>query len=453
MAPYENFDAAQVILDNAIGDNTGNLIYLNGFYRALTTDHQELIPNRYRLRKSVHADFINETYDAYVMPFADAFRLDMVDTLKDLTHLIRKLRIPVVIVGVGLRAPMDADITREFPFDEEVKEFVKAVLDHSAKIGIRGEVTAAYLKKLGFREEIDFTVIGCPSMYTNGADLTVRQPRLSTDSRISINASVVAPNNVNQFLRNVMRQIPDYYFLPQRLQELKMTFAGEPYIHKQKHAKDYPDSMLDEVYRENRVRCFLNAKTWFDFLEKVDLSIGGRLHGNIASIVAGTPALLIPHDSRMKELTEFHHLPHIHAKDLRPGQDVFELIEKIDFKSVLKDHDKNFHAYLKFLEENGIEHIFKNGQNPKEAPLDKRINNVKLPPPVDTLNGHSYEDNIHRVDKYYREREIREKQLRVDFRDLKRECNREKKESQYRKELLESKPVKYAVSLRKLLKR
>ena len=26
MAPYENFDAAQVILDNAIGDNTGNLI-------------------------------------------------------------------------------------------------------------------------------------------------------------------------------------------------------------------------------------------------------------------------------------------------------------------------------------------------------------------------------------------------------------------------------------------
>ena len=56
MAPYENFDAAQVILDNAIGDNTGNLIYLNGFYRALTTDHQELIPNRYRLILSILVD-------------------------------------------------------------------------------------------------------------------------------------------------------------------------------------------------------------------------------------------------------------------------------------------------------------------------------------------------------------------------------------------------------------
>lgn len=85
-----------------VGDNTGNLIYLNGFYQALKTDKQELIPNRYRLRKSIHADFINESYDAYVMPFADAFRSDMVDTIKDLTRLIRKLTIPVVIVGIGL---------------------------------------------------------------------------------------------------------------------------------------------------------------------------------------------------------------------------------------------------------------------------------------------------------------------------------------------------------------
>lgn len=169
-------------------------------------------------------------------------------------------------------------MSNSFPFDEDVKEFIKAVLDRSAKVGIRGEITASYLKRLGFREEIDFTVMGCPSMYTNGSELAVKQPKLTSESKISINASVVAPNHVNQFLRNVMNEFSDYYFLPQRLQELKMTFSGEPYVHKQKHAKDYPDSMLDEVYKENRVRCFLNAKSWFDFLKEMDLSIGGRLH-------------------------------------------------------------------------------------------------------------------------------------------------------------------------------
>lgn len=53
-------------------------------------------------------------------------------------------------------------MSNSFPFDEDVKEFIKAVLDRSAKVGIRGEITASYLKRLGFREEIDFTVMGCP---------------------------------------------------------------------------------------------------------------------------------------------------------------------------------------------------------------------------------------------------------------------------------------------------
>jgi len=177
------------------------------------------------------------------------------------------------------------------------------------------------------------------------------------------------------------------------------------------------------------------------------------MHGNIAAIIAGTPALLIPHDSRMKELTEFHNLLHIWAKDLQANQDLFELVEKIDFKSILKNHDRNFQAYLKFLEENDLDHIFKDGKNPLKAPLDVKVDGIQLEKPVDTLNGHTYEENIKRVDKYYRERENREKQLRGEFRDMKRAYYRESKESQYRKELLESKPVKYAVSLRKLLKK
>ncbi|WP_047596347.1 polysaccharide pyruvyl transferase family protein, partial [Salmonella enterica] len=81
------------------------------------------------------------------------------------TQLIRKLKIPVIVTGVGLRANYEPQLDEGFSFDEDVTNFVKAVLEKSAQIGVRGQITADYLKKLGFNAELDFRVIGCPSLY------------------------------------------------------------------------------------------------------------------------------------------------------------------------------------------------------------------------------------------------------------------------------------------------
>ncbi|MCI4170884.1 polysaccharide pyruvyl transferase family protein, partial [Bacillus spizizenii] len=73
--------------------------------------------------------------------------------------------LPVVVIGVGLRAPFAPKLNEGFPIDQDVKAFVSAVLERSNMIGVRVEITAKYLSRLGFREGIDHTVIGCPSMY------------------------------------------------------------------------------------------------------------------------------------------------------------------------------------------------------------------------------------------------------------------------------------------------
>ncbi|WP_205128529.1 polysaccharide pyruvyl transferase family protein, partial [Salmonella enterica] len=71
-----------------------------------------------------------------------------------------------------------------------------------------------------------------------------------------------------------------------------LTYAGAPAL--AKPADNYPVSMEDPAYQNDRVRFFLNVPTWLDFLRKADLSFGARLHGNIAATIAGTPSLLLP---------------------------------------------------------------------------------------------------------------------------------------------------------------
>ena len=59
-------------------------------------------------------------------------------------------------------------------------------LDHSSvsdiirnnMIGLRGERTMEYVQHLGLIPEKDATVIGCPSMYAFGPELSIREPRI-----------------------------------------------------------------------------------------------------------------------------------------------------------------------------------------------------------------------------------------------------------------------------------
>lgn len=68
-----------------------------------------------------------------------------------------------------------------------------------------------------------------------------------------------------------------------------------------------------------------------EFLNDSDLTFGSRLHGNIAAVLAGTPALLVTKDSRTRELAEYHHLNAIHESKLNEKLTLQELVEQQDF--------------------------------------------------------------------------------------------------------------------------
>lgn len=398
LSPFDTFDAPHVMLNNSIGGNVGNLLYAYSVFRTLMTEDTTITPDYYDYDPK-RADEINEKYDCLIIPLADAFRKEFVPSLRKYTKLIKKLNIPVVVIGVGLRAPFEPKLNEGFPFDEDVKEFVKAVLEKSSMLGLRGEITSKYLSRLGFREGVDHTVIGCPSMYTFGRELKIRETNITKNSMVCVNSSRLSPENVLDFISRGMEEFPNHYFIPQWMKELRLTYLGAPSI--AETGENYPIKMSDPTYMNNRVRFFLNVQTWLDFMKKADLSFGARLHGNIAGTIAGTPSLIIPKDARMRELTDYHGLTHIWANDITESTRLSDVIEKSDFQSPAKKQASNFDHFIDFLNKNKLDHIYKDSMTPEIVPLDEKVAHVNYLPPVVPVSGCSLEEMVARWEKFY----------------------------------------------------
>ncbi|GBD67578.1 hypothetical protein TEHD86_0187 [Tetragenococcus halophilus subsp. halophilus] len=398
IAPTDVKTAEDMVINTRIGGNVGNLIYAFSVYRNLTTDDVEITPDNYRINEN-DAEKINKTYDAYIIPLADAFREPFVKQLKGYTKLFKKLKIPIIVIGVGLKAPFEPNLKEGFPFDKEVKEFVKAVLEHSTTIGVRGQITADYLTSLGFKEGKDHIVIGCPSMYSFGPDLNIRDTTITKDSLIALNGSKLSPDNVLKFMERSSVEYPNYYFIPQWQKELKMTYLGNEKL--KKNTEHYPVNITHKFYKEDRVRFPINAKSWIDFLKKPDLAVGSRLHGNITATIAGTPSLLIPKDARMRELTDYHNLTHVWANKITDDTTLSSLIEKVDFHAPEKVQKENFERFLQFLELNELDHIYRYD---KPAPLDTVLEEMKLPELIRPINRLEINELADRLQGYEKRR-------------------------------------------------
>ena len=81
----------------------------------------------------------------------------------------------------------------------------------------------------------------------------------------------------------------------------------------------------------DRIRFCLDPKTWFDHLATYEFSFGTRIHGNIAAVLAGTPAVVLAHDSRTLELAAYHKIPHRQLRSLDGRVDPVELHAEADW--------------------------------------------------------------------------------------------------------------------------
>lgn len=370
-SPFDNYDAFDTILNDRIWGNVGNLLFANSIYETFycNDNHIDLLkkpaPNK--------ADEINEKYDILLLPFANAFRKDFAPQLRVFTDLINKLKIPVVVTGIGLQGSVNYSSKDFFAFDADVKAFCKAVLEHSSSIGVRGRFTEDYLNRLGFK---DVDVIGCPSMYLYGCDLKLRRPPISIDysTPICVNCSSESSEHILKYLTD---NGYNYTFVSQSTKELKLLFSGKSYGKEDLYVSNYPYSLQSKIIENNRVVFPLNVKGWIDYLKNQSLSIGTRIHGNIAACLAGIPAYVICTDSRTLELCDYFEIPHSIEKNFNFQQSIGNLFEKTDWGLPYKNHHIRYERFIQFL--------YKNGLQPKQnsfEEFEKRYSEIEYLPVV-----------------------------------------------------------------------
>jgi len=379
--PFEVVSPEITLHRNLIASNSGNLVFLQAAHKILATSNTEVVPDRLRVEPR-DAGAINERYDAYAIPLANAFRLSFEPILIRMTRLIERLRIPVVILGVGAQANLRYEFDRLRPMEPSIRAFTRAVLDRSPSIGVRGEATHDYLRSLGFR---DVEVIGCPSMFLYGADLRVekRAERLDRDARVALTVSPYVKQMGDVVMRHVERY-PNLAYIAQDIATLRLLLWGGSRSASAQASK-LPVHLSHPLFRENRVRFYVDPWPWIADLRTFNFSFGTRIHGTIAAILAGTPACVFAHDSRTLELARYFGIPHRPMPAVPPDIDAADLYAEADFGELNRGHAARFATFLDYLRRHGLDQVFADGEDPSS--FDARIAATAFPPAVDVATA------------------------------------------------------------------
>lgn len=395
--PFEVVSPDDTLIQNMIANNSGNLIFYSAAYKILATRGTTVTVDRLLIDPG-QADRINERFEAYVIPLANAFRPVYQPVLDRTTQLIRRLRIPVTVLGVGAQMNLSYDAARLRPIESSVRAFVGAVLDRSPSIGVRGECTYDYLRGLGFR---DVEVIGCPSMFFHGDRMAIekRAPALEPDAALAMNVTPYV-QRMGDVVMSHHARYPNLRYIAQDLPTLELLLWGESGEAAQRIDK-LPVHVTHPLFVENKVRFFVDPWPWIDALRTADFAFGSRIHGNIAALLAGTPSYVLAHDSRTLELARYFEIPHRRISDVNPDTDAADLYAEADYTGLTRGHAARFATFVDFLSRHGLAHIFAAGEDP--GWFDRKVAETAYPPAVEAAGDSGV-------------RTVRRRLKRLDFR-------------------------------------
>ena len=369
--PYDVYTPFEYLSKDLGGGNSGNLLFAASIFRNLVGKKRELFSNYYKLDLS-KVDEINEKYNSFVIPLANAYRPNF-NELDRLTKFIKKLKIPCIVTGVGGQFEYSPKFGEKFEFDDKAREFCNAVLDKSFSIGVRGTITADYLKKNLKIPEDKIEVIGCPSLFWFGKS----SPKLKTkkevyEGKITFHAGAAINPDTFDLLLKLTKYFKNKVFVPQANYDLRILYGAVPF----KKVHSYPDSLESPLYKHNKVKFFTRADSWIDFYKReIDFSVGIKIHGTIAAILGGSHVLLLATDSRTRELAEFHKIPFVNASE---NINIFDLLKRLDSNDLMdpfyKEYKIKYENFKNFMSKNNIP-ILEENENIKNL---KMIDNSEI---------------------------------------------------------------------------
>ncbi|MFJ8689913.1 polysaccharide pyruvyl transferase family protein [Micromonospora wenchangensis] len=416
--PFDVRGPEEAYEGNWIGENNGNLVFSHAAHKLLRTSTARITSTEFKVDLR-DADRINEQYDVYVIPLANAFRRSYAHRIEVMTKLVERLRIPVVVFGVGVQTDIHGDREYLRPIDDVVSRFVRAALERGPSIGVRGEITAQYLNTLGF-SAVD--VIGCPSMFLHGDQLRVEKtaPALTTDARVALTVSPYV-KSMAKIIASHQARYPNLRYLPQDLKTLGTLLYGDAPQDRGKTSA-IPIHTSHPLFTQDKVRMFLDPWTWMDYLAGFDFAFGTRIHGTITALVSGTPGYLFAHDSRTLELARYFDIPHRLMPDVPADVDAAQLYAEADYTGLNTGHRARYEVMRAFLARHDLGNAFDDGDS--TARFDAQVRETVFPPAVRPASASSPEELLARI-QWLRDRnaalgddvrELRDQRLRARVR-------------------------------------
>lgn len=343
------------------GANTGNMMIGHGLFQALDAAEKAYHPGF----GVIPPERLHEHFDMVFVP-ASNFVSPSVD-LTDQARYFARTQLPIVCFGLGSQILPGQDRTLKPGTDQ----FLRLVSERSGSIGVRGSFTAEVLWDLGIRNT---SVVGCPSIFALGVEAARRlgsaKPtldRVLLGFSNNVRRHAIAPEAMraseNALFQRMLGENA-FYVLQNETDELALLDAmaandrarlGNT-VDRIANAFDVAPARADVLhFLTTRLRVFFSVGDWVGCAQTMSVAAGSRFHGNIAALLAGTPALFLVHDMRTAELCEVLRTPSMVLDRPYGAEEIVERMLSLDYAPFLAQLPRLMMEWRLFLARNGLD--------------------------------------------------------------------------------------------------
>lgn len=326
--------------------NSGNLLFISSL-------NQFLCREKITYRNNKTVEQVREGgYDLALHCSANLFNECYYDEMLCLAEEIKAFRMPVYVISVGIQIRNDESIrSLADKINYPVKAYVDSIYESGGELALRGYYTKELLDIIV--PDNTAKVVGCPSLYAAGPDLTITNEKVSKEEFLfSLNGYI--KDMRTDFVKFNFDKYPHMYVDQGELGN--MIYGGEleniTTIKTLKLIKRYSLDVIQELINNN-VKLFYDMPVWKEYLGRYSFSFGKRIHGNIAAILSGVPALLNSIDKRTEEIADFYCVPKVKI-DYKDKSDIYDLYLKTDYSRFNREFKEKYYAFEKFLLDTGI---------------------------------------------------------------------------------------------------
>lgn len=296
--------------------NKGNMVHRMAAIQSLSVNRnlsaQVHLPRL--LDKVGAAEFkqlIQRQFDVVILTMSNALRKGPSDGL--LRPVLENLPdMPLYVLGLGMQAMLSGidDL------DDDMAAVVRLLQEKATFIGVRGHDTKRWLHENGITKA---EAIGCPSMFVY--PLNIARLKSPVSPRTFMTSGYIGRNFLEHrddrmgVLFDAFQGRDCSYVFQMDLNKLE-ALKGRIGVYNEATNELDVQATQAAIHEETgltapftRYYSFNEVSAWRQAAAHHDVFIGDRIHGAVAAMQGGTPALVLYADARVRELTTYHGIP------------------------------------------------------------------------------------------------------------------------------------------------